>query len=157
MNCFSCERNLSAYIDDEAPNDVRLEIEAHLENCQTCRAEYESHLTTWEAVHAVPAGVTPDGLFEGIQTQLGSEAASTSLDDVALMIRGLAGEIQDLRRTVEELRQDVEELDWTEERPAAETRTEREGIRVTSANPFASVKRPETSLRPSSRAIRRSS
>ena len=156
MNCFSCERNLSAYIDDEAPNDVRLEIEAHLDNCQICRGEYESHLATWETIHTVPAGATPDGLFEDIQAQLGPGAAATSLEDVALMIRGLASEIQDLHRTVEQLRQDVEELDWTEERPAAETRTEREGIRVTSANPFASVKRAETSLRPSSRAIRRS-
>ena len=48
MNCFACERNLSAYLDDELPMDERLEIEAHLDACERCRAEFESHQGTWE-------------------------------------------------------------------------------------------------------------
>ena len=70
MNCFQCERNLSAYLDDELPMDERLEIETHLDGCDACRAEFASHQTAWEAAHRVAAEAAPDGLWNGIAEQL---------------------------------------------------------------------------------------
>ena len=132
MNCFACERNLSAYLDDELPMDERLEIEAHLDECERCRAEFESHQGAWEASGAALVGAAPDGLWRGIETELEVEGPSTTLDDLALMVKGLASEIQDLRRSVDALNQQAEEAEW-EDRAAAQAQGRDVGdIRVSS-------------------------
>ena len=146
MNCAACERNLSAYLDDELTTDLRLEMEAHLDGCESCRSEFQAHEATWEAAGMVQAGPAPEGMWEHIAQELQPEGGATSLEDVALMLRGLAGELQDLRRTVDTLRADLEESGWTEERDTGEE------IRV-SPRPFASGR-----LRPGSiEQFRRSS
>ena len=116
MNCATCERNLSAYIDDELTTEVRLEIEAHLDECERCRGELESHQAAWEAANMAQAGRAPDGLWDAIETELEQEVGTTNIEDLALMLRGLASEVQDLRRTVDGLRRDLAEGEWTEER-----------------------------------------
>ena len=132
MNCFACERNLSAYLDDELPMDERLEIESHLDECERCRAEFESHQGAWEAGSAVPVGAAPEGLWRGIEAELEAEGPSTTLDDLALMMKGLASEIQDLRRSVDALNQQAEEAEW-EERATAQAQGREVGdIRVSS-------------------------
>ena len=121
MNCATCERNLSAYIDDELAGEMRLEMEGHLDECERCRGELESHQATWEATHQAQAGRAPEGMWEGIAAELGQETeASTSLDDLALMIRGLAGEVQDLRREVTTLRRELAVTEWAEEQESEE-------------------------------------
>ncbi len=122
MNCPACERHLSAYIDDELKMDERLKIEAHLDECEACRKEFEGHQTAWEAAGLVQVGPAQEGLFEAIEAELQpeGEGSATSLEDLALMLRGLAGEVQDLRRTVDSLRREVEEGEWAEEREAGE-------------------------------------
>ena len=146
MNCAACERNLSAYLDDELTTDTRLDMEAHLDGCESCRSEFQAHEATWEAAGLVQAGPAPEGLWDAIAAELEPEGGATSLEDVALMVRGLAGELQDLRRTVDALRADLEESDWTEERETGEK------IRV-SPRPFATGR-----LRPGSiEQFRRSS
>ena len=136
MNCFTCERNLSAYLDDELPMDERLEVEAHLDECEACRGEFELHQKAWEAAGAAAAGAAPDGLWQGIERELEADESSTSLEQVALMVKGLASEIQDLRRTVDGMRRQLEQAEWAERASeAAEPEREYGEIRV-SRNPF---------------------
>lgn len=142
MNCFTCERNLSAYLDDELAMDERLEVEAHLDECEACRGEFELHQKAWEAAGAATAGAAPDGLWQGVERELEADGSSTSLEEVALMVKGLASEIQDLRRAVDGLRRQLEQAEW-EERATEVAELEREhgDIRV-SANPFRPAGRP---------------
>ena len=120
MNCFGCERNLSSYLDDELSVEERLEIEAHLEGCERCRVEFGSHQEAWEVAGGLRAGAAPDRLWRGVEADLeegGRESAN--LEDLALMIKGLASEIQDLRRSMDGLRRQVEQVEWgVEEREA---------------------------------------
>lgn len=124
MNCAACERNLSAYIDDELTTEMRLEIDGHLDECASCRAEFESHQTAWETANAVQTGRAPEGMWQAIETEVEPESGGTGLEDLGLMIRGLAGEVQDLRRAVDDLRRDMEETELDEEREAGEGRDE---------------------------------
>jgi len=132
MNCFACERNLSAYLDDELPMDERLEIEAHLDECERCRAEFESHQGAWEAGSGVQVGAAPDGLWRGVEAELEAEGPSTTLDDLALMVKGLASEIQDLRRSVDVLNRQAEEAEWEDQATAQAQGREVGDIRVRS-------------------------
>ena len=137
MNCFACERNLSAYLDDELSNEERREIEGHLEQCDRCRVEFDTHQLTWEIAGGLQAGLAPDGLWRGIEQQMQTARQSTSpnssLDELALMIKGLATEVQEMRRTVDALRDKVYRAEGSEgELPGRDF----EGIRVRSA-PFA--------------------
>lgn len=141
MNCFTCERHLSAYIDDELPAQSRRELEAHLDECPRCRAEFEAHQVAWETAHQVCAEAAPEGLWEAISSQLEKPAESTRLDDLALMLRGLAAQVQDLQRSVDGLRQEMEEAEaWP-----ADQAPVRQGIRVR-ANPFVPGPPRESSI-----------
>ncbi len=132
MNCPACERQLSAYIDDELALETRLELETHLDECPRCRAEFEAHQIAWEATHQLHTEAAPEGLWEAISSQLEKPAESTRLDDLALMLRGLAAQVQDLQRSVDGLRKDMAE---TEAWPADQEQG-RQGIRMR-INPFA--------------------
>ena len=118
MNCFACERNLSAYLDDELTPDVRREVEAHLDTCETCRKDYETHLAAWEAAGHLRSEAAPEGLRKAVEAEL-QQGKSTTTEDLALIVRGLASEIRDLKGVVEALRQNRE----------AEADTERQGLR----------------------------
>ena len=57
---FKCEdvlAELSAYLDDELAADIRRQIEAHMQHCNTCRAVYDSTKKTLRIV-------TDSGSFE---------------------------------------------------------------------------------------------
>ncbi|OGG54331.1 MAG: hypothetical protein A3F84_09215 [Candidatus Handelsmanbacteria bacterium RIFCSPLOWO2_12_FULL_64_10] len=143
MTCFTCERNLSAYIDDELTADTRLEVEAHLEACERCRRDYETHVAAWEVSGLLRAGATPDGLWEKIEPELRKQRPATTMEDLTLIVRGLAGEVRELRQAVEDLRQGLESARPSEERTAPRTR----GIRLWSVEQIARepVRRPEVS------------
>ena len=122
MECFVCERNLSAYIDDELTQEMRLEVEAHLETCEGCREDYETHLAAWEAAGRLRAGTASEELWKAIESEIQQKSAVTTTEDLALMVRGLAGEVRDLKQVVESLRQDMESTQLTEEREMARER-----------------------------------
>ena len=146
MNCFGCERNLSAYLDDELGTEERLEIESHLESCERCRAEFESHEAAWEATGGLQSGAAPDGMWREIETELEDEGrATTSLDDLALMIKGLASEVQDLRRSMEGLRRQVEQAEWSEEREPSQAHAGTPEIRVSTGS-FRTTRSREASM-----------
>ena len=113
MNCFTCERNLSAYVDDQLSHDERVELEAHVSECEPCRAELEAHQATWEAATSLSAGAAPKELWPGIEQQLQQEPATITLEEVALMIKGLASEVQSLRQTVDDMRREIAQTEWS--------------------------------------------
>ena len=138
MNCFTCERNLSAYIDDELTQEMRLEIEAHLAACETCCKDYETHLTAWEAAGRLRAEAAPEGLWRAVESEIQQKSSGATTEDLALIVRGLAGEVRDLRQAVESLRQDLES-DLSEEREGdRERRFQR--LRVWSETPQRSAR-----------------
>ena len=107
------------------PYSTRLELEAHLDQCEVCHGELEQHQAAWEAAQVVATGRAPDRLWSAVEEALESrEADATTLESLALMIRGLAGEVQDLRREVRALRR------AQEERVAVEETEGEEQIRV---------------------------
>ena len=152
MNCFQCERNLSAYLDDELPMDERLEIESHVDDCEPCRSEFESHQAAWEAAHQAAAEAAPDGLWQGIESQLHEQGGQAGLEELSLMVKGLASEVQDLRRSVDGLRRMFEQAEWEAAPEAPEAHGRADDIRVR-ANPF----RPGPQREASIEQLRRSS
>lgn len=145
MNCFTCERHLSAYIDDELSAPSRRELETHLDECPRCRAEFEAHQVAWEVAHQVRAEAAPEGLWEAISSQLEKPAESTRLEDLALMLRGLAAQVQDLQRSVDGLRQEMAEAEAETETWPADQAPVHQGIRVR-ANPFVPGPPRESSI-----------
>ena len=119
MNCFACERNLSAYVDDELSREVRLELEAHLDSCDACRQEYETQLAAGEAAADLPVPAAPGGLWEALESEIQAKAPSPTAEDLALIVRGLAGEVRELRQAVESLRSELEAV--AEEEPMGES------------------------------------
>lgn len=112
MNCFTCESNLSAYIDDEVTTDVRREIEAHLDTCEKCHTEYETLQASWELAGDMRTEAAPEGLWQAVESELQQKGHNnTTAEDLALMVRGLASDIRDLKQTVEGLRRDMEARD----------------------------------------------
>ena len=100
--------------------EARLEMEAFIDDNEQARGELESHLAAWETAQSAQSGGASDGLWEGIEAGLQVDSSeSTSLDDLALMIRGLAGEVEDFKREMQGLRREVQSGEWTEEREAA--------------------------------------
>ena len=109
MNCFTCERNLSAYIDDEVTSEVRREVEVHLDECENCRQEYETHLSAWEVAGDMRVEAAPDDLWQAVESELQAQGGGgTSTEELALIVRGLASEIRDLKHMVDGLRQDMD-------------------------------------------------
>ena len=88
--------------------DERIELEGHLDGCEACRSEFESHQMAWEVAHQVRAEAAPEGLWEGVADALADNVTSkTGVEDLALMVKGLAADIQQLQRTVDGLRRDL--------------------------------------------------
>jgi len=115
MNCFTCENNLSAYIDDEVSTDVRREMETHLDGCEKCREEYETMLATWELAGDMRTEGAPERLWKAVEGELGQKGQNqTTTEDLALIVRGLASEVRDLKQAVEGMRRDMEERDNNE-------------------------------------------
>lgn len=104
MNCFTCEQNLTAYIDDELGHDQRRDVEAHLAECERCRQEYESQMSAWEMASNVDTEAAPGDLWSRIEAQLPRRESGTSVEDLALIVKGLASEVRELRQTIEEMR-----------------------------------------------------
>jgi Putative zinc-finger len=70
MCCEQIERQLGRYVDQELPTSARIEIEAHLESCSSCRAELESLRTLVGAIAMPMPTEIPDSLWAGIEQRL---------------------------------------------------------------------------------------
>jgi hypothetical protein len=136
MNCFQCERSLSAYLDDELPMDERLEVETHVDGCGSCRSEFDSQQAAWEAAQQSLVEAAPDGLWRDIEDRLREQGRGTGVEDLTLIVKGLAGEVGDLRRTVEDLQRLIERtVRGEDEYSESSHRDPAEDIRVP-VNPF---------------------
>lgn len=54
MNCRIVQRRLASYIDGELSNDEARKIREHLNLCNSCRAEFDSHKRVKELVSSLP-------------------------------------------------------------------------------------------------------
>jgi len=126
MNCFACGNNLSAYVDDELTPEQRREVESHLDGCETCRAEYETHLAAWELAGDMRTEAAPDDLWKAVEAELHQQGLQTTPEDLALIVRGLAGEVRDLKHVIEGLRRNME----AREREEAEQARARQGLGI---------------------------
>jgi len=126
MNCFACENSLSAYIDDELTPEQRREVELHLDGCEQCRAEYETHLAAWELAGDMRTEAAPEGLWNTIEAELQEQGRQATTEDLALIVRGLASEVRDLKHVVEDLRRSME----AREREEAEQARARQGLGI---------------------------
>ena len=70
MNCFTCEQNITAYIDDELVHDQQREVENHFAECERCRQDYDTQMTAWEMASSVETEETPSDLWSRIEAQL---------------------------------------------------------------------------------------
>lgn len=75
MCCEEIERQLGRYIDKELSAAERVEVEAHLESCSSCRAEWVE-LRELAGAIANPASVrVPASLWQNIERRLGETEA----------------------------------------------------------------------------------
>jgi hypothetical protein len=137
MNCFSCERNLSAYIDDELGTEIRRQMEDHFDQCDSCRSEYNTHLAAWETTTALSASDASTSLWQAIENDLGTNSNATTTEDLGLMLRGLASQVQELQKGLDDMRRQMEESGWNA------TPEERDTIQIPSS-PYRAV-RPRAS------------
>ena len=126
MNCPACQRQLTAYIDDEVTAELRLDIEAHLDDCSGCRREFDTYQAAFEVTTSSPNEGPRRDLWEGIAAKL--EPGGATNEDLALMIRGLARQVESLEREVAALRVGIEE----EEEHSADQGWSRSDIKVRS-------------------------
>ena len=61
-------------------------------------------MTAWEMASSVETEETPGDLWSRIEAQLPRRESETSVEDLALIVKGLASEVRELRQTVEDLR-----------------------------------------------------
>ncbi|MDR3640387.1 MAG: zf-HC2 domain-containing protein [Humidesulfovibrio sp.] len=59
FGCHQARQCFSALQDKELPKDRQLLLEAHLEYCPACRAEYDRLEAVWEALGELPAPFAP--------------------------------------------------------------------------------------------------
>jgi len=79
MNCRECESNLSPYVLDEAPEEVRSACAAHLQTCAACRDILAQYMSIVETIsneaEAVPSASESAALAMALaQVRLGSPA-----------------------------------------------------------------------------------
>jgi predicted anti-sigma-YlaC factor YlaD len=68
--CDDVIGELSSFLDDEISPEVRLEVEAHLRNCSTCRILYDSARKTLRIVTDTGSFEIPGGLTRKIMARL---------------------------------------------------------------------------------------
>ncbi len=55
MQCVDARAEMAAYLAEEIGPEVRVQLDAHLAGCASCRAELEAFRETWWALGALPA------------------------------------------------------------------------------------------------------
>jgi predicted anti-sigma-YlaC factor YlaD len=62
MKCHSVQKKLSAYQDRELKPHEHQEVSRHLENCQSCREQYDKHEQVWKTLGEL-GEIRPDPWF----------------------------------------------------------------------------------------------
>jgi predicted anti-sigma-YlaC factor YlaD len=62
MKCHSVQKKLSAYQDRELKPHEHQEVSRHLENCQSCRKQYDKHEQVWKTLGEL-GEIRPDPWF----------------------------------------------------------------------------------------------
>jgi hypothetical protein len=78
MNCKHAHRLFGAYWDDEVTQAEREWLESHFSACASCRAEYDDHARTLEALSTLPRTEAAPGMAERVLAR--ARRASTVTD-----------------------------------------------------------------------------
>ncbi|MCW8132588.1 MAG: zf-HC2 domain-containing protein, partial [Planctomycetota bacterium] len=76
--CEAIRENLCEWLDHELPAELRAGVDAHLRQCEACRAELELLRAASGAVHALPALKAPASLLPKIREEIKKEAAASA-------------------------------------------------------------------------------
>lgn len=50
MNCKTCQKNVSLYIEGKAPEDIKIRMKTHLDECNECMSVYTAQLLTHKMI-----------------------------------------------------------------------------------------------------------
>ncbi len=70
MNCTSCQRQLSAYLDGELGDRDASALRGHLRTCPTCAAAADAEAELIDGLRQLPAKDPPPAMWQAIRTQL---------------------------------------------------------------------------------------
>ncbi|HLX64011.1 MAG TPA: zf-HC2 domain-containing protein [Planctomycetota bacterium] len=73
QTCTSISEDLSAYLDGELPPQERASVEAHLNACAACKAEYESLVNAHAAMASLKKMKAPQSLREKVNAELAAQ------------------------------------------------------------------------------------
>jgi predicted anti-sigma-YlaC factor YlaD len=78
MNCTEAQELLSAYHDGELPEEVRVDVDAHVHECNACAGEVESFRKLSAMAGELTDPQTPESVWEGIESQLADTRPQTA-------------------------------------------------------------------------------
>ncbi|GEM_PF-5314115 len=96
-------------------------------------------MTAWEMASSVETEETPGDLWSRIEAQLPRRESETSVEDLALIVKGLASEVRELRQTVEDLRDRGASQRVTKMKSAYESRSNRDPNSASGPNRASAV------------------
>jgi anti-sigma factor RsiW len=76
MKCTRFQKLSSAYLDDQAPRDLRARMESHLGTCDSCRRALESARALSALLRAQSAPPVPDGFAQRVLARARSQRLS---------------------------------------------------------------------------------
>ncbi|MCU0597761.1 MAG: zf-HC2 domain-containing protein [Desulfobacterales bacterium] len=84
MKCSDVEKHLSEYIDGEAPQTARLEIEIHLEECAHCMKKFHSVKSMANHLGQMPKAAAPPDFIKRLHDRIEKETPPNKLRDFFL-------------------------------------------------------------------------
>ncbi|MEZ4359657.1 MAG: zf-HC2 domain-containing protein [Kofleriaceae bacterium] len=73
MNCATCQRLLSAYLDGALGDRDASALRGHLRTCEACRAQAALEASVIDTLHQLPPVEPPPGLWLAVREQLAQE------------------------------------------------------------------------------------
>jgi len=70
INCYQCQEQISAYIDQEISYQQRGEFEQHIAQCANCRAQFQSIQAARQCLRELPEVQVSDQFFNHLQQRI---------------------------------------------------------------------------------------
>src|SRR5580704_9331370 len=90
MECWNVRQNVSAYLDNAAPEEAQREMRQHMSNCGPCAHEVERYQRIREALRTLPQAAVPAGLTVRLRVAASKvRAGSARRDRFQLSLKNL--------------------------------------------------------------------